>query len=385
MSKIVVNSTDQIRYCSAESGEWLSSDKLRALRPRPTLEDAEIYLSGASDIPCATGAYLSIAGLCAIPPGTIWRISQKRYHFANDLDTFRAYPTTLHSCLRYVRRLLKRADYGNLLGVELSGGLDTSIIIEFLIRWQIPFALIGMRTDRYEFRTERTIQEYYAQRCPTVRMYSGKDIPAFSRLDEVPPHPYPTMFSLNFSQSQKKAETCRDIGVTTLLSGDAGDRLLSFPTPQLSSNGRTPVNWSYWNLAQTIWDDQYIFSPKGVRFISGLASGRIPALVLQLRAGFGEDRMKLWARRELKPYLPGILSNYAYKAFHDGWVVDSIISACSTVRKMAELAFDVVSHPKFAPSRMVDTIMQFRKLDARMQHRFLLQLSFVTWVYSNHR
>jgi hypothetical protein len=187
--------------------------------------------------------------------------------------------------LRYVRRLLKRADYGNLLGVELSGGLDTSIIIEFLIRWQIPFALIGMRTDRYEFRTERTIQEYYAQRCPTVRMYSGKDIPAFSRLDEVPPHPYPTMFSLNFSQSQKKAETCRDIGVTTLLSGDAGDRLLSFPTPQLSSNGRTPVNWSYWNLAQTIWDDQYIFSPKGVRFISGLASGRIPALVLQLRAG----------------------------------------------------------------------------------------------------
>ncbi len=363
----------------------MSADKLLALRPRPTLEDAEAYLSGFSDIPCATGSYSPIAGLCAIPPGTSWRISQKRYHFENDLQSFKARPTTLNTCLVYVRRLLARANHGGLLGVELSGGLDSSIIIEFLIRWRIPFALIGMRTDRYEFRTEREIQAYYAKRCPAVRMYSGKDIPAFSKLDEVPPHPYPTMGSLNFAHAQKKAEICRDLGVTTLLSGDAGDRLLGFPPPQWSPSGRTPENWAYWNLAQTIWSDQYIFNPIGIRFISGFAVSHVPTLILQLRSGLGEDRMKLWARRNLSCYLPDILSSYAYKAFHDGWIVDSILSALPIVKKMAKRAFDIVAHPELAPNRMEASLTKFRNLDAQKQHQFLLRLSFLTWVYSNHR
>lgn len=385
MSKLVVNPTQHILYCRAASGDWLASDRLLTLRPRPNLEDAEAYLSGLSDIPCAAGSYSPIAGLCAIPPKTRWLVSEKRYSFEGDLRSYRASPTTLDSCLHYARRLLTRANYGDLLGVELSGGLDSSIIIEFLMRWKIPFALIGMRTDRYEFRTERAIQSYYAQRCPTVRLYSGKDVPAFSRLDEVPPHPYPTMGSLNFSHAQKRAEICRDLGVTTLLSGDAGDRLFSFPSPQWSMSGRLPENWAYWNLAQTIWSDQYVFHPMGIRFLSGLAMRRIPTLILQLRTGLDEDRMKLWARRTLKAYLPDILSEYAFKAFHDGWMVDSIISARRTIRKMSELVFDIVPHPKLAPNTVDGDVVEFRTLNLRRQHDLLLSLSFITWVYSNHR
>jgi hypothetical protein len=216
-------------------------------------------------------------------------------------------------------------------------------------------------------------------------MYSGKDIPAFYKLDEVPPHPYPTLGCLSFAHALKKAEICRDLGVTTLLSGDAGDRLLCFPPPKWKLSGRTPENWAYWNLAQTIWSDQYIFNPNGIRFISGLAVNRIPTLILQLRSGLGTDRMKLWARRKLRPYLPDILCNYAYKAFHDGWIVDSISLSRLQVRKMAELAFDVVPHPELAPNKMDESAKEFRTLDAENQHQFLLRLSFVTWVYSNHR
>lgn len=363
----------------------MGSDELLALRPRPTLEDVDIYLSEFSDIPSATGSYSPIAGLCAIPPRTSWRVDRKRYHFESDLQSFRAHATTLELSLRYAQRLLTRANYGNLLGVELSGGLDTSIIIEFLIRWRIPFALIGMSTDRYEFRTEREVQMYYAGRCPKAHLYSGKEIPAFSKLDEVPPHPFPSMSSLNYAHAQKKAELCRDLGVTTLLSGDAGDRLLAFPSPQWGPSARTPENCAYWNLAQTIWTDQHLFQTTGVRYVSGLAIGRIPTQILQLRSGLGEDRMKLWTRRELKSYLPDILSNYAYKAFHDGWVNDGIIAARDTIRKMAELAFAIVPHRELAPNRMEETIMDFRNLDAEKQHQFLLRLSFITWVYSNHR
>lgn len=372
-------------YCCAESGELVSPAKLAALRPRPTLEDAEIFLSGFSDIPSEAGSYSPIAGLCAIPPKTSWWVSPKQYRFEKDLQSFKGYPTSLDTCLRYAQRLVARANRDNLLAVDLSGGLDSSIIIDFLMQWRRPLALIGMRGDRYEFRTEREIQSYYAKHCPTVRMYSDKDIPAFSRLDEVPPHPYPTMQSLNFAHAQKKAEICQDLGVTTLLSGDAGDRLLGFPSPQWSPSGRTPENWAYWNLACTLWIDQHIFNPIGVRYISGLAVGRLPTLILQLRSGFSEDPKKLWARRKLSPYLPSMLSNYAYKAFHDGWVVDGVISALPTVRKMAKLAFAIVPHPELVPNRMEESATEFRNLEFHKRHQFLNRLTFITWVYSNHR
>lgn len=385
MSKLVVNPTQHVLYCHAENGEWLGAEELRSLRPRPTVNDVDVYLSECSDIPCETGSYLPIAGLCAIPPCTSWRVSRDGYHFEANLESFEARPVTLDSSLRYVRMLLSRKAHGDLLGVELSGGLDTSIIIELLKRWRIPFALVGMANDRYEFRTEREVQLFYATCCPVVRLYSGKNIPAFDRLDEVPPHPFPTMGSLNFAHAKQKAEMCREFGVTTLLSGDAGDRLLSFPTPQWNLSGRTPSNWAYWNLAQTIWADQYVFLPRGIQFISGFAIGRIPTLILQLREGLGEDRMKIWARRNFKSYLPEILSDYAYKAFHDGWIVDSLIYAHQTILKMAAFVYDIIPHPEIAPKKIEELLLDFRNFDPSKQNQLLLRLSFLTWVYSNHR
>ena len=385
MPQLVENHTRDIQYCRADDGKWVDPDYLRSLRPHPRIEDVEAYLSGRSDLPCLAGSYLPIAGLCTIPPKTMWRVDRNQYDFVRDLRSFEVLNANLESTISSAYRLLTQTNNGNYLGVELSGGLDTSIIIEFLSRWQIPFALIGMRSDRYEFRTEREVQMFYADRCPTVRLYSGNDIPAFSRLDEVPPHPLPTMGSLNFAHAQKRAELCRDLGVKTLLSGDAGDMLLSLAAPRQAISGRVPNNWAYWNLAQSIWTDQYVFKPIGVRFVSGLAVGRIPGQILHLRSGLKEDRMKLWARNKLNSYLPDMLSKHAYKAFHDGWISEGIVAAIPAITKMAYLAFNAVPHPALSPEKIEKSAINFAKLNADSQNSFLMALSFIIWVYSHNR
>lgn len=382
---LVVNSTRRIRYCFAESGQWLDEDRPLSFQPRPTIEEVDLFLSEQSDIPSQIGAYSPIAGICAIPPGTSWQTGPDRYYFKSDTRSYAANPTTLDSTLRYAQKLINRLHSGTAVGVDISGGLDSSIVIELLTRWNIPVALVGMRSDRYEFRTEREVQNYYAQRASNLRLYSGEDVPAFSRLDEVPPHPFPTINSLNFAHAMKKVELCEDMGITTLLNGDAGDRLLSFSPPVLNSFGRAPGNWAYWNLAQSIWIDQYLFQPNGLRYISAFAAGRIPTLILQLRSGLDEDRMKLWARRKLKAYLPDLLTNYAYKAFHDGWIIDGIMAAGAVIRKISEVAFNVVPHAELTPDSMEESAIRFRKLDSQQRQRFLLRLSFVTWLYSNQK
>jgi asparagine synthetase B (glutamine-hydrolysing) len=50
---------------------------------------------------------------------------------------------------------------GNTIGVHLSGGLDSSIIIGMLNHFDIPFYLIGLVSQRFEFRTEKKIQEIF--------------------------------------------------------------------------------------------------------------------------------------------------------------------------------------------------------------------------------
>lgn len=385
MSNLVANHSRLIRYCYADSGQWLEEIDLKEFKPCPTVEEVELFLSDHSDIPCERGSYAPISGICAIPPKTSWRTARDRYDFVADLRSYAAKPTTLDRTLNYVRKFVSRLQHNELVGVELSGGLDTSIIIEFLMRWHVPIALVGMRSDRYEFRTERVVQEYFEKRSSKVGFYSDEEVPAFSRLDEVPPHPFPTINSLNFAQAQRRVELCRQMGITTLLNGDAGDRLLSFAPPEWKSFGRTPANWAFWNLAQSIWANQYFFQPNGIDYVSGFAMGAIPAHILQLRAGLYEDRMKLWARRQLSPYLPDILTNYAYKAFHDGWIIDGIMAARPVIRKISEVAFDVVHHSELVPKRMEEAASAFRNLQPQQRQRFLLRLSLATWLYSNYK
>jgi hypothetical protein len=106
---------------------------------------------------------------------------------------------------------------------------------------------------------------------------------------------------------------------------------------------------------------------------------------MQARAGSGPDHMKMWARRQLQGYLPSMLTEYAYKAFHDGWVIDGLHSACPTIEKMSHCAYFMTRHPELEPSLMTESARRYRFLNEKQRALFLMKLSFVTWTFSNHR
>jgi asparagine synthetase B (glutamine-hydrolysing) len=306
------------------------------------------------------------------------------YHFAGDLRPCRAKTGTVEAALNYSRRLLARMGRNKRLGVELSGGLDSSIVIEFLLRQGMPVSLIAFTSKRYEFRTERAIQSHYEQRCGSVHLIPYEESPAFSQLEEVPPHPFPVQESLFFARHRAAAKACQRLGVDILLSGEAGDQLLGFAPERCDDSGRAPAGYAYWNLAE-LWSHQHIHLPRGSRYVSAIALGRLPSMILQARSSSGPDHMKLWIRQKLRDYLPPMLTDYAYKAFHDGWVIDGLIAASRVIHRMSNCAYGVTRHPELEPDLMVASATRYRVLNEQERARFLARLSFVTWVYSNHR
>jgi hypothetical protein len=384
VSKLISNNTSSIVYCNAEDGTLLDAEDWGKYVLRPSFDDVERHLANGLFTLRRPGSYRPVIGLCALPPRTSWWVCSDEYHFAEDLRSSHTKDATIDNAFEYAKRLLSKTNQNKKLGVELSGGLDSSILIEFLLRQTYPVSLIAFTSNRYEFRTERAVQSHFEGRCSSIHLIDYEECPAFSLLEEVPPHPFPAQESLFFSRHLAATKACKRLGVNVLLSGEAGDQLLGFEPEPCDNNGKAPKGAAYWNLAE-IWSDQHVHRPQGSRYVSGLALGSLPAIIMQARAGSGPDHMKMWARRQLQGYLPSMLTEYAYKAFHDGWVIDGLHSACPTIEKMSHCAYFMTRHPELEPSLMTESARRYRFLNEKQRALFLMKLSFVTWTFSNHR
>ena len=384
MARLILNNTSKILYYRIDDGQTLDMAELSARPLRPSREDVDRHLENGVLQLRRPGTYLPIAGICALPPRTRWWITNDGYKFAGDLRPSRAKTGTVEAALDYGRRMLVRMGRHKRIGVELSGGLDSSIVIEFLLREGVPVSLIAFTSKRYEFRTERAIQSHYEQRCSSVHLIPYEETPAFSRLEEVPPHPFPASESLFFARHQAAARACQKLGVDILLSGEAGDQLLGFEPEPCDADGCAPAGFAYWNLAE-IWSHQHVYIPQGCCYVSAIALGRLPSMILQARSSSGPDHRKIWIRHKLRDYLPPMLTDYAYKAFHDGWVIDGMIAASRTIHRISNCAYKMTGHPELEPGLMEALSKQYRLFNEQDRARFLAKLSFVTWVYSNHR
>jgi hypothetical protein len=384
VKKLVANNTSSILYCRSDGGQILDAGEMAHDLQKPTKEDVDNHLANGVFTLRRPGSYRPVIGLCALPPYSSWLIAKDGYEFVSDLRASRGRASSVSDVLNYAKRLLAKAGPNKRIGVELSGGLDSSIIIEFLLSQSVPVSLVAFTSSRYEFRTERAIQSHYQKLSKSVHLIPYEECLAFSGLEKVPPHPFPVQESLYFSRHLAAAKACRLLGVDILLSGEAGDQLLGLAPEACDNLGRAPKGFAYWNLAE-LWSHQYVHIPQGTNYISGMALGRLPAMILQARSGLAADHMKLWARRELSNYLPTILSNYAYKAFHDGWVIDGLQAACPAIFRMSNCAYEITHHPELKPGLMIDTAKHFRLLDHQQRAYFFTKLAFVTWVFSNHR
>jgi hypothetical protein len=111
-----------------------------------------------------------IKSLYPIPPKTSWDFSSTTPRLIHPNTTlFEQTSVTVAHFTEIIRKLSSKFKEEK-IAVELSGGLDTSIIISLLRETGIDPILLGLCSDRYEFRTERVIQNWYLRNCSAGKL-----------------------------------------------------------------------------------------------------------------------------------------------------------------------------------------------------------------------
>lgn len=281
-----------------------------------------------------------IGDLMPIHPGMIWDGSTKTIIDPTYLP--QAIEPGMNNFLNAADAFFRKYDKKR-IGVQLSGGLDSSIIIGLLRHLGIPFHLVGMATNRYEFRTERYIQEIIRKwtECSTLIDYE-QHLP-MSNLEDIPPFQYPDLLALNFSSERAMAEECQQQGVQVLFTGDGGDNLFAESVP----DNPEECTWLPQVFSDS-WLADIVYAPCGIELVPFYADPGIMDVVYNLRRGQVEDNSKLWARNFFKDFLPLELVNFSYCADFWGLYIDGLQQAVPKVHKLFKTAHEISGHHFFS-------------------------------------
>lgn len=267
---------------------------------------------------------------------------------------------------------------GRKIGVQLSGGFDSSLIIGLLRHFGIPHGLVGMESPRYEFRTERIIQQRLAKENGDVALIDEATCLPCARLREVPPHQVPDLLSLNIAQDRDMAVACVQLGIEVLLSGGGGDNLLgqAVPADPAASTWRP----------QTFTDSfpvDLIYRPMGIEFLSFFGDSGIVDAFFRLRRGQGNDTAKRWARRFFRDFVPRELAEYRYRADFWGRSIDGLLAALGPMREIHAEARGLSGNAYFDAGRLecllAEDLYRPRK---ELYQRIEARISAAVWVVS---
>jgi hypothetical protein len=376
----IKNETDNILYYSIDRNLFVDENEAIDLARSFKTDSYYNFMSNGMNTLRRPGIYKYFSGLAAIPPGTIVNAEINHYEINSQIKNYKIdYSKSISDLLREIQTILSGFN-DKKIGVELSGGLDSSLIIETLLKFGVDPVLIGFSSDKFEFRTERVIQNIYEKRVKNSIMIKYENCLAFDNLKDTPIHPIPVTESHFFNRHLTVAKTAQEYKVDILFSGEAGDQLLSFPN-NIINNSQIPIEFSYWCLAEQ-WSNQYVFQNLGVNYLSGMALGAIPSLILSTRGLQPWDPMKLWARNKFKECLPKELSGFAYTAFHNGWVADGLINAAETIEEISETAFKALKIHDLNPQTMKFQAKGYSTFEEEKRKVFLMNLAFVCWYYS---
>ena len=222
------------------------------------------------------------------------------------------------------------------IGVQISGGLDSSIIICLLDYLKIPFYTVGLSTQRFEFRTEKYIQDLLRPLSINSTILDFENLLPLSNLNSVPAHQMPDINSLNFSADFAMAEEARKMGVDILFTGDGGDNLFS----ERISKEHKQCTWLPQNFTSA-WIAENVYQTKGIELVSFYSNPSIMDNIFNLRKGASEDNSKLWARSFFKDILPVELSSYQYRADFWGVYISGFCRAQSDIKTLIDQAFNL--------------------------------------------
>lgn len=238
---------------------------------------------------------------------------------------------------------------GKHIAVHLSGGLDSSIIIGILNLLNIPFSLIGLTSRRFEFRTERRVQEVLGKFGNNTILLDLDAFPFYSNLNQIPAHQIPDNYIKDNQGHLAMASTCNKLGIDVVFSGQGGDTIFVDSIPV------TPDSWScnIGNEFQIPWYQDILYPTFNIELVSFYANKNIIEALYNLRLGQGCDPLKRWARQYFKDILPSELVNYTYCADFFGISMDGLQKAKPEIEILFKRAYELVGHPIFSPSSTV--------------------------------
>lgn len=319
-----------------------------------------------------------IKGIYPIPPRSIWEYEDGKFYNINNRDIPSNTNSNFPELLDIIERLSKPFRHKK-IGIELSGGLDTSIVIGLIEHLGFNPFLVGIKSDRYELRTESYIQEKYTDKQSNVCLKDSSESLPFSNLLSCPTHQLPSSSSLYYMHAFQIAKESSERGINIILSGMGFDTLLC-ENPNSEDINLLPDSWKSWMLDDN-WFNENIYNKYGIIYKSGAASSVIIKKIWAMRKGEGEDIKKWWGRKTFSDYLPEELVNYAYKADNSGGFLDGVLNSKNEISTIFKIAHEVTKLEEFSQNSLDSLIKNAHLVEEEKDKLILARISFANWIY----
>ena len=266
---------------------------------------------------------------------------------------------------------------GKKIGVQLSGGLDSSLIISILRNFDIEPVLIGMYNNRYEFRTERIVQENLKKSALEYSLVCDDNFLPFTDLLNTPRHVLPNASSLFFSGELKMAQLFERSKVDIVFNGMGLDTILC-----LAPKDKESINQWHPFMFDDCWFRDYVYKPKNIYFTPAINSNFLVNTFWNLRWPLPEDNLKQWARYNFSNFLPKELTNFTYKADHAGLLIDGIKTNLLTIEYLFEFVYNETNLLEFSKDKFKKLFTNYHLSDDHKIKMILSMTSYAVWVYS---
>jgi hypothetical protein len=324
-------------------------------------------------------SYLAVLPeLYPIPPRSVWSLEHGEFRSLRH-ETIPITPNYgIPALLRDSGRLVKFIQHS--LCVELSGGLDTSLIIGVLRRLGLDPPLVGALSDRYEFRTELAIQKKLAATASTVQFFPEAATRPFAELKETPVHAIPNKSSLFYYLNEVTARWAASRGYSFVLNGIGFDSILIDAVGVRSGRFR----YDFTNLEDG-WANDHVFRPRDVCYVNVASIYPIVRAIISMRAGKPEDVQKLWARDMFRDFIPRELSAFRYKACFGAVYDQGLQAARDEIIDICKVAHALSGLQPLRPDSINGLIDAVRDRDGRADFELLARLSYANWIYQLKR
>lgn len=239
------------------------------------------------------------------------------------------------------------------IGVHLSGGLDSSLIIAVLRQLNIPFVPVGIKTDTYEFRTERKIQEILLGWGDDGELIELDETPYYSALENLPPTQIPHGIFKSYAVGSRLADVFRAKGCDVVLGGQGGDSLFVDAVDSLAA-----LSFNIGDEFEVSDERDLVYTPRGLRLYSFYAHKPVIDFISSARLGQKDDPLKWWARRYFKDWLPRELTEYAYFADFFGQTMWGLEHAKPIIAKLMSEAHQLTGNPAYSPGSISKFLSQ---------------------------